>query len=73
MLTSSTPKAPIPLENNDIEGELVGDVGEPQNNEAEYYNMNLTELKVVAKEKGIEGYSKFNKAELIEVILATIS
>lgn len=32
----------------------------------DYSSMTLTELKAIAKERDIEGYSKLNKSELIE-------
>lgn len=39
-----------------------------QEENKEYIEMSLEELKSVAKEKGIEGYYKLNKAELLEVL-----
>ena len=42
----------------------VEDVEEPQ--EKDYLNMTLAELKIIAKEQRIEGYSKLNKSQLIE-------
>ena len=33
-----------------------------------YTSMTLAELREIAKEKGIEGYTKLKKAELIEVL-----
>ena len=36
--------------------------------EKDYASMNLTELKEIAKIKGIKGYSKMKKDELIEVL-----
>lgn len=34
----------------------------------DYSTMNVTELKAVAKEKGIRGYSSMNKAMLLEAL-----
>lgn len=34
--------------------------------DVDYSSMTLTELRALAKERGLEGYSKLNKAELIE-------
>ena len=34
----------------------------------DYTSMTLAELRELAKEKGIEGYAKLKKAELIEVL-----
>lgn len=48
-----------------LEGE-VGSVEAPQGNDLDYSTMTLSQLKSIAKEKGIEGYSKLNKSELIE-------
>lgn len=39
-----------------------------KSNDKQYIEMSLEELKTVAKEKGIEGYYKLNKAELLEVL-----
>ena len=36
--------------------------------EFDYDYMTVSELKELAKEKGIEGYSKLNKAEIIEIL-----
>lgn len=41
----------------------------PQDENINYSSMTLTELKVIAKELGIENYSKMKKQELIESIL----
>ena len=48
---------------------LMGEVEEvegPQEENIDYSNMTVAELKLVAKEQGIEGYSKLNKSQLIE-------
>ena len=42
----------------------VEDVEGPQC--IDYSTMTLAELKIIAKEQGIEGYSKLNKSQLIE-------
>ncbi|WP_082007850.1 Rho termination factor N-terminal domain-containing protein [Terrisporobacter othiniensis] len=42
----------------------VEDVEGPQG--IDYSTMTLAELKIIAKEQGIEGYSKLNKSQLIE-------
>lgn len=39
---------------------------EPQEETVDYSSMTVTQLKAIAKEKGIEGYSNLKKAELIE-------
>ena len=36
--------------------------------EFDYDYMTVSELKELAKEKGIEGYSKLKKAEIIEIL-----
>lgn len=38
----------------------------PQGTDLDYSTMTLSELKGIAKERGIEGYSKLNKSELIK-------
>lgn len=47
-----------------LDDKLVEEVEAPQN--ADYSSMTLTQLKAIAKEKRIEGYSNLKKAELIE-------
>ena len=42
------------------------EVEDPQKRNLDYQTMTLSELKVIAKERGIEGYSNLKKAELIE-------
>lgn len=44
----------------------VEEVEGPQEENIDYSTMTLAELKQVAKGKGIEGYSKLNKSQLIE-------
>lgn len=44
----------------------VEEVEGPQEENFDYSTMTLAELKQVAKEQGIEGYSKLNKSQLIE-------
>ena len=44
--------------------EVVEEVEVPQ----DYTSMTLAELREIAKEKGIEGYAKLKKAELIEAL-----
>lgn len=48
------------------EVEIVEEVEVPQEHKLDYSTMTLSELKGIAKERGIEGYSKLNKSELIE-------
>ena len=38
----------------------------PEEDETNYESLSITKLKEIAKEKGIEGYSKMNKAELLK-------
>ena len=38
----------------------------PEEDEKNYESLSITKLKEIAKEKGIEGYSKMNKAELLK-------
>ena len=45
---------------------LMEEVEAPQKHKPDYQSMTLSELKAVAKGKGIEGYSSLKKAELIE-------
>ena len=51
-------------ENEQTNVQAVEEVEGPRR--ADYYSMTLVELKALAKEKGIEGYSNLKKAELIE-------
>ena len=37
-----------------------------EDSETAYEKMSLTKLKEIAKEKGIKGYTKMNKAELVK-------
>ena len=56
----STRIASIPTE----EVELVEEVEVPQR--TDYSSMTVSQLREIAKNKGIEGYSSLKKAELIE-------
>lgn len=47
-----------------LEFEQIEEVEVPQG--IDYSSMTVSELRTIAKEKGIEGYSKLKKAELIE-------
>ncbi|WP_343348620.1 Rho termination factor N-terminal domain-containing protein [Terrisporobacter petrolearius] len=49
--------------------EVVEDVEGPQGDNIDYSSMTVTQLKVIAKERNIEGYSNLKKAELIERLL----
>ena len=40
----------------------------PEEEETTYEKMSITRLKEIAKEKGIKGYSKMNKAELLKAL-----
>ena len=60
----SIPGASILPSSEMKEGELVEDVEEPQN----LSELTVKEVRAIAKERGIEGYSSLTKAELIEVL-----
>ncbi|BDU81623.1 Rho termination factor N-terminal domain-containing protein [Clostridium perfringens] len=59
------PKEEILEESNQIEGELS------QGGSVELNEKTVEELKKIAKEKNIKGYSTLSKNELIEAIRAT--
>ncbi|WP_206532142.1 Rho termination factor N-terminal domain-containing protein [Clostridium perfringens] len=59
------PKEEILEESNQIEGELS------QDGSVELNDKTVEELKKIAKEKNIKGYSTLSKNELIEAIRAT--
>ncbi|MGU8449404.1 Rho termination factor N-terminal domain-containing protein [Clostridium perfringens] len=59
------PKEEILEESNQIEGELS------QDGSVELNEKTVEELKKIAKEKNIKGYSTLSKNELIEAIRAT--
>lgn len=59
------PKEEILEESNPIEGELS------QDGSVELNEKTVEELKKIAKEKNIKGYSTLSKNELIEAIRAT--
>ncbi len=56
--TSSASSTSLMSEVEEVEG--------PQEEKIDYSAMTLAQLKQVAKEQGIEGYSKLNKSQLIE-------
>ena len=56
--TSSASSISLMSEVEEVEG--------PQEENINYSSMTLAQLKQVAKEQGIEGYSKLNKSQLIE-------
>ena len=56
--TSSASSISLMSEVEEVEG--------PQEENIDYSAMTLAQLKQVAKEQGIEGYSKLNKSQLIE-------
>ena len=51
----------------DVEGEAQGE-GEPEAKSESLEEMTVSDLKAMAKEKGLEGYSGLSKAELLELL-----
>lgn len=65
MLTPSKPLAPLFIPKLDNE-DNVGDAEAPQNKDLN--RLTVPELRAIAKENGIVGYSDMKKSELIKVL-----
>lgn len=61
--------SPAPLRSNEIEvNNREKSISEADKESSKVEGMKLSELKVLAKERGIRGYSKLKKSELIELL-----